>query len=212
MITVVPAILEKTFEDIQEKVRRIKPYLNFVQLDVMDNQFVPNETFRDPKKIAELDIEMEVHLMITKPFLFVPQWLLPNVKRVIVHYEAAESNMDLVIGLIKNAGKEVGVAINPETSTYEIKDYLDKIDMVVVMGVDPGFSGQQFHRDVLEKIKEVKKWKPEMIVEVDGGVNNQTRNMIVDAGADVLGAASALWNAPDLEVAIQELREGVKRQ
>lgn len=206
MLTVVPAILEKKFADIEEKVERIKPYADFVQLDVMDGVFVPNETFRNPRKIAELDIEMEVHLMIEKPALFMPQWLLPNVRRVIVHYEAAESTMESVIELIRRAGKEVAIALNPETSTYCVKAFLDAIDMVVVMGVEPGFSGQVFHKDVLEKIKELKKWKPSMLVEVDGGVNLQTRDRIVDAGADVLAAASAIWNAEDIGEVMRQLQ------
>lgn len=210
MIEVVPAILEQTWPEIQKKVDMIRPYSKFIQLDVMDGVFVPNQTFRDTAKIAELDIEMEVHLMITKPSLYIQQWDLPNVKRIIFHYEAID-NMEQLIDQIRRAGKEVAVAINPETSTYEIRDYLADLDMVVVMGVEPGFSGQTFHKDVLEKIKELKQARPDLLVEVDGGVNDMTRDMIVNAGADMLAAASFLWNAEDLTEAIRVLQEGRPR-
>lgn len=188
----------------QEKARRIKRYSDFIQLDVMDGEFVPNTTFSDTAKLATLDLTMELHMMIERPALHLQKWLLPNVSRVIVHYEA-EGNLDEVIDLIRKAGKEVGVAINPPTSTHELRPYLDKLDLVLVMGVNPGFSGQAFNRDVLEKIKELKKLKPDLLIEVDGGVNLKTRDQIVAAGTDILAAASAIWEAPDIGEAIAAL-------
>lgn len=205
MPQVVPAILEASFEEVSEKVQRIKPHADFVQLDVMDGVFVGNTTFNDPNRIEELDIDMEVHLMIDKPSLFIPKWTKnSNVKRVIIHFEAT-NNLRVDCDLIKSAGKEVGLAINPETSTYEIKEYLDVVDMVVIMGVDPGFSGQDFHKDVLEKIKEVKKWSPDTLVEVDGGINDYTKKLCAEAGADIIASASYIWNADNIEHAIAEL-------
>ncbi len=205
MIEVVPAILEKTFEDVQKKVQLIKPLTNFIQLDVMDGVFVPNTTFNNPEQAATLDIEMELHLMIEKPILFIQKWALPNVRRMIVHYEAT-ANLGQIIKHVKDAGKEVAVAINPSTSTFDIKEYLTDLDMVLVMGVEPGFSGQKFHYDVLEKIKELKKERPDLLIEVDGGVNERTRDKIVEAGTDILAAASYLWNAENLEGAIATLK------
>ncbi|MBI2411306.1 MAG: hypothetical protein HYV32_05435 [Candidatus Kerfeldbacteria bacterium] len=205
MLQVVPAILEKSFNEMVEKVARVKPYTNFLQIDIMDNTFVPNETFRDAARIATLDATLEIHLMIDKPALYFQQWALPNVQRLIVHFETI-GNMEHDIALMRTSGKEIGLAINPETLTYEIKDYLDMVDMVVVMGVDPGFSGQQFQKDVLEKVKEMKKWKPELLVEVDGGVNMYNRDMIEAAGATHIGAASALWKAEDLGTAWKALQ------
>lgn len=205
MVQVIPAVLEKTLEDIREKVERIRPYTDIIQLDVMDGMFVPNTTYNTPSALADLPITMEVHLMIQRPVLFVNSWALPNVKRLIVHYEAVD-NMEHLIQHMRNTGKEVGIAINPHTSTFELKPYINDIDLVLVMGVEPGFSGQNFQYDVLEKIKEVKKLRPEVLVEVDGGVNSNNRNAIVEAGADILAAASAVWKAEDLGKAIQELK------
>jgi len=205
MTKIIPAILEKTLEEIQEKVQRIKPFTEMIQLDVMDGSFVPNTTFQNPAQLADLPIDMEVHLMIQRPVLFVNSWALPNVKRLIVHYEAVD-NMPHLIQHIRTLGKQVGVAINPHTSTFELKEIIQDIDLVVVMGVEPGFSGQAFQYDVLEKIKEVKKLRPDVLVEVDGGVNDSNAKDIVEAGADILAAASFLWKAPDLAEAIGQLQ------
>jgi ribulose-phosphate 3-epimerase len=122
-----------------------------------------------------------------------------------VHFEAVD-NMEHMIEHMRNTGKEVGVAINPHTSTFELKPFINDIDLVLVMGVEPGFSGQNFQYDVLEKIKEVKKLRPDVLVEVDGGVNANNRNAIVEAGADILAAASAVWKADDLGAALTELK------
>ncbi|MCW1929927.1 MAG: ribulose-phosphate 3-epimerase [Candidatus Kerfeldbacteria bacterium] len=210
MIQVVPAILEKTEEAIREKVSLLKGIADFVQLDVMDGQFVSNTTFLDASRLADLPVTMEVHLMIERPVFHLDAWALPNVSRMIVHYEALD-NVSHTISHIRKLGKQVGIAINPGTSTFDIKEYLNDLDLVVVMGVEPGFSGQQFQRDVLEKVKEIKKIRPDMLIEVDGGVNSYTRNNIVNAGADILAAASFLWKAPDLKQAIADLRDGIQK-
>src|SRR3989339_652008 len=194
MIEIIPAILEPTLEAIQEKVQRIQPYTQRVQLDVMDGAFVPNQSFCQPAPLAELDIQIEVHLMIEKPSLFISQWALPNVFRLIVHYEAM-GNVANEIALLRQTGKEVAIALNPETSTYEIKEHLPDIDMVLIMGVEPGFQGQAFQRDVLEKVKEIKKWEPTMKVAVDGGVTIENARYIMAAGTDVLVVGSAIWKS-----------------
>lgn len=205
MLTVVPAILEKTLPDIRAKVERIRPYAPFVQLDVMDGEFVPNITFRDPSLLADLPITMEAHLMIAHPELQVRSWALPNISRLIVHVEAVQ-NMEVMMQELRATGKEIGIALNPGTSTYTLHDIIHDIDMVVVMGVEPGFSGQKFIKDVLEKIKELKRMRPKLLVEVDGGVSEQTAPMIVQAGCDILAAASFLWNSVDLGAALEHLR------
>lgn len=206
MIQVIPAILEERLDDIKQKVERIRPYTDIIQLDVMDGEFVPNETFyRSPRLLADLPITMEVHLMIERPSLFLRQWALPNVKRLIVHEEAV-SNMAECMHIVRDAGKEFAVAINPETSTFVLKEYINELDMVLIMGVNPGFSGQQFQKDVLEKIKEVKHMRPDVLVEVDGGVSVENRDMIVEAGVDILAAATAIWKSPDIGKTIAELR------
>ncbi|MFH1426820.1 MAG: ribulose-phosphate 3-epimerase [Candidatus Kerfeldbacteria bacterium] len=204
-IEVIPAVLEQTWEGIQDKVKRIKPYAPMIQLDVMDGVFVPNVTFNDTQKIKTLDINLELHLMIEKPDLAIQRWFLPNVKRIIVHYEAA-GNLQHIVKQIHDAGIEAGVAINPETSTFDLRDIINNIEMVLVMGVNPGFSGQSFQYDVLEKIKELKKERSELLVGVDGGVSDATSKKIIEAGADMLSTASYIWNAKDPQQAIDRLK------
>lgn len=205
MTQVVPAILEQSLDEIRAKVDIIKEYTDFVQLDVMDNVFVPNETFRDPSQLGDLDIGMELHLMIDKPSFHVNAWALPNVTRMIVHQEAA-INLPQLVKLVKGAGKEIGVAINPDTSTHTLKEVINDLDVVLVMGVEPGFSGQDFHNDILEKIREVKNMRPDVLVEVDGGVNAETAPRIVAAGCDILAAASFIWKADNIATAIDTLK------
>lgn len=205
MIQVIPAILEQTLEDIKKKVKRIRPLSGMIQLDVMDGEFVPNTTFQEAHLLATLPIDMEVHLMIERPILALHQWALPNVRRLIIHQEAAQ-NMAECITIAHGLGKALAVALNPETSTFTVKDYINKIDMIVMMGVNPGFSGQQFQKDILEKIKEVKHMRPDLLVEVDGGVNMENRDMIVAAGADILAAATAIWKSKDIAKTITALR------
>ena len=208
---VIPAVLEKDFDEIIKKIELIRPYTDIIQLDVMDGAFVPNTTFNDTFKLATLDINMELHLMIEKPAFYISKWAMANVKRMIVHYEAA-SNIGHVIDLIERAEKEVGVALNAETPSHVLEDHIDRIDMVLIMGVHPGFSGQDFIRDVLEKIREIKKMRPGVLVAVDGGVNMRTRKSILEAGADILSANSAIWKADDIGQAMKVMTEGPQPQ
>jgi len=196
MPKIVPAILEKDLASIKAKVKLVKPYVDLIQLDVMDGEFVPNVTYNDPEGIAELGVKVEPHLMVMHPEFCIAKWNLPNVETIFVHIEAA-TNLAEIIRLIKAAGKRVGVAINPTTSTYDLDDYLTQIDCVMVMGVSPGFSGQGFQYDALEKIKHFKKIRPELLIAVDGGVNFDTKDQILAAGADILAVNSVLFAHPE---------------
>lgn len=211
-IQVIPAVLEQELSEIKSKVKAANGIAPLLQLDVMDGHFVPNRTYDNTTELAKLDTTWELHLMIQHPELAISKWNLPNVQRMIVHKEAV-NNTQHVIDLIRKAGKEVGIAINPETSTHELREYIDQIDLVLVMGVNPGWSGQEFHRDVLEKIRELKRMRSELLVAVDGGVNMRTRNAIVEAGADILCAYSAVWQAEGGPAAgIQALQTGKRIQ
>ncbi len=180
-------------------------YVDIVQLDVMDGQFVSNATYNSTEGLEDLGIDIEAHLMISHPEFHISKWSLPCIKRIIVHQEAA-GNLQEIIRLAKKSGQEVGVAINPGTGTNEIEEYLDDLDMVLVMGVTPGFSGQDFNSDVLEKIKHLKKVKPELTIQVDGGVNMKTVSTLKNAGVDVIAANSVLFKDPaNIEYTIKQL-------
>ncbi|MFH1537003.1 MAG: ribulose-phosphate 3-epimerase [Patescibacteria group bacterium] len=199
-----PAILEENFEEVKKRIEQVRPFVKRVHIDIMDGEFVPNTTFNEPEKLEGIDIEIVPHLMVRHPVFEIKKWDLPNVKEIIVHFEAIQ-NLDEVVSAAKTIDKKIGIAINPSTSTYDIKDNLDKFSMVLVMGVEPGFSGQAFNNDVLEKIRILKEINPDMPVEVDGGVDMTTKDQILRAGADILSANSAIFKADNIEEAIKEL-------
>lgn len=201
-----PAILEDSFEEVKKRAEEVKPYVDKVHLDVMDGEFVPNNTHTDPARIAELDIEVVPHLMVKHPSLHIRKWDIPNVKEIIVHKEAV-GNVDEVVKMARSMGKKLGIAVNPKTSSYEIKEDLGKFSMVLVMGVEPGFAGQAFDGDVLEKIRYLRQLKPDMPIAVDGGVDMARKKQIVSAGANILAANSAIFKAEDIGEAINNLKK-----
>ncbi|MBU0670852.1 ribulose-phosphate 3-epimerase, partial [Patescibacteria group bacterium] len=186
------------------RVEEVKPYVDTIHLDVMDGEFVPNKTFADAGKIKELDIKVVPHLMVRHPMFELKKWDIPNVDTIIIHKEATP-NIDEVKSMFDSMGKKMGIAINPSTSTYDIKEDLDKFDMILVMGVEPGFSGQAFNFDVLEKIKYLRELKPEIDIAVDGGVDMGNKKAIVNAGANILAVNSAIFKAEDIKEAIERL-------
>lgn len=207
MITVLPAILEKDIQSIQRRVDSVVGLVSSVHLDIMDGDFVPNTTVNTPEALASIDwkgLAVSLHLMVKHPELYIRSWALPYVTSMVVHREAV-NNMDSIIQLVHGADKQLSIALNPGTSSYELADYLDQIDQVMIMGVEPGFSAQGFNADVLEKIRLIHQQKPELPIAVDGGVNGSTRQMLVEAGATILCANSFLYKSDDIALAIKQL-------
>lgn len=207
-IKVIPAILAKDFFEFKQKLSKVENSVDFVQIDVMDGRFVPNKTFQDIEKIKEIETKtkFEIHLMVQEPRQEIEKWShLPFCFRIVFHIEA-EPNSEKLIDLVKRYNLEAGIAINPETPLRKIKNILDKLDCVIIMGVNPGFSGQKFQPMILDKIKEIKKIAPSLICEVDGGVNFKNAKKIKEAGADVLVSASAIFEAKDVQRAIERLK------
>lgn len=207
MIKIIPAILENSIEDIKKRVEQVKPYVDLIHLDIMDGQFVPNTTFNDPALLAtkKLGIKYSPHLMIKHPEFFIKKWNLEEVDTIFIHKEAV-TNLNEAIRLIRDTGKKVGVAINPHTSSYDIKEYLDLIDELLVMGVEPGFSSQAFNSDVLAKIVYLKKDKPNLLISVDGGINLESKNKIIRSGANILCVNSFIFKSSDIKSAIESLK------
>ncbi len=209
MNIVLPAILEHDINSIQQRVDAVAGIASEIHLDVMDGEFVPNKTLLDPFELEAIDwkgLKVSLHLMIKNPELYIRKWAFANVSSIIVHREAV-NNMENVIQLVRSQDKQFGVAINPHTPSYAITDYLDQIDLVMIMGVEPGFSAQGFNADVLDKIRFLHAQKPTLPIAVDGGVNLQTKTEIVKAGASILCANSYLFKAPNLIEAYQRLGE-----
>lgn len=211
-VELIPAVLVQSEAEFREKVALIQPHLRTIQLDVMDGQFVNNTTWADAEVVAtmELPLVLEAHLMVERPEEEVGKWINAGAARVFVH---AESPGDVAGALeqLKAAEVEAGLAINPETTVASISDMLPLVDTVLVMGVTPGFSGQAFQPVAIEKVAELKRLRPELRVEVDGGVNMETAPALVAAGADGLIAASALYKAPDFAKAVEEFQKIFQR-
>ena len=183
-----------------------------MHLDVMDGHFVPNITFGAPviktvRKYTEKPFD--VHLMISEPLKYIEDFANAGADIITFHIES-DSDVQETIDKIKACGKKPGLVIKPNTKAEEVFPYLKDLFMVLVMTVEPGFGGQSFMADMLPKVKEIReeanKVNPELLIEVDGGINAETAKLVREAGANVLVAGSAVYGAPDAAAAIQAIR------
>lgn len=207
MIEVLPAILEKSFDDVQEKLARLSGIVERVQLDVADGVFAPETSWRELERLSELGggIKFDLHLMVDKPEQWIERARHPSVFRITFHNEAA-LNPRRAATLIKAAGKEAGAALNLETPVSVLYDIMEQIDLVLLLAVAPGAQGREFNPAVLDKIKELRAYRPTVKIGVDGGVSDTAAPDIIKAGADVLVCGSWLWKQEDLSEAIKKLQ------
>lgn len=207
MVEIIPAIIAKDFKELKEKVERVEPYVKWVHIDVMDGNFVPNFTWNKPEDLKYYDpgVFFEAHLMISEPEKYVEQWIDAGIKRILFHIESTASP-SAVPKLCHERGVEVAVAINPATPLSVTESILEHVDMVLVMGVTPGFGGQEFKPEVLEKIKALRETSPHLTIEVDGGMNPTTARKVVEAGANIIVVGSYIYNNDNIEKTIEELK------
>jgi len=212
-IKIAPSILSADFMRLGEQVKAVEAAgVDRVQIDVMDGRFVPNITFgalavRSLRPLTRLTLE--AHLMVTPPEDFIEAYAEAGADTIIVHQEATP-HLHRAIEQIQAFGKKAGVALNPSTPAGTLSEVLDLVQLVLLMTVNPGFGGQKFIRGTLPKIRQVRDALAERglasEVEVDGGINEQTIPWVTAAGADVLVAGSAVYDAPDgVEAAIARL-------
>lgn len=216
MIKVSPSILSADFANLGHDVEDIKRGgADYVHVDVMDGIFVPNISIGIPvvKSLRKAtDMFLDVHLMIDRPHRYVADFCKAGADLVVFHVEADQPQDILqAISLVKEQGKKVGLSVKPKTPAAVLLPYIELLDLVLVMTVEPGFGGQSFMHDQLPKITELRHmidtYNPACELEVDGGVDPVTAPLCKQAGANVLVAGNAVFNKPDRAEAIRLIRE-----
>ena len=213
-IKIAPSILSADFSKMGEEVQSLEANgADVVHCDVMDGVFVNNITFgikmvEDLRKITSLPLDC--HLMIVHPEKYVERFAKAGADIITVHYEACQDNLKEVLLQIKATGVKCGAVINPDTPVEKIADVIPLCDMVLVMSVFPGFGGQKFIPESLEKLREVKRIADasgkEIDIEIDGGVSAENVALVKEAGANVIVAGSAVFKAADRKAIIQALK------
>lgn len=212
-VEVIPAILAYDRRELLDRIRRVKPYVKTIQLDVMDGVFVPNLTMplRDMNGLPD-GVEYEFHWMVLQPDRCISE--IKGKHTHIVHYEVliqGKDTFEKVSEAVKKSGGRLGIAINPETSVKEAFPLLNKVDYILVMSVRPGFSGQKYLPSAEGKLSELRKLFKDKDLEVDGGLNKETAYKAAMAGANKIAAASAIFSALDVKGAVKELTEHAEK-
>lgn len=212
-VLIAPSILSADFAAMGEAVKNLKKWnADWVHCDVMDGEFVPNITFGMPMVEAlrrNTDMFLDVHLMIVKPERYVERFVKAGADLVTFHPEASEDPFG-TIEKIKAMGAKAGIVLNPDIPCNVAKDFVGKVDLIMLMGVFPGFGGQKFIPEVMEKISELKEMTKgtDVLVELDGGVTLENAPEMVKRGLDVMVAGNAVFKAADPARAIECLKAG----
>ena len=215
MIRVSPSILAADFANLEREIGTIKQAgAEYVHIDVMDGLFVPNISIGLPvlsciRKVT--DLTLDVHLMIDRPVRYVEQFCDAGADIVTCHVEAdTEENLHEALRRIHAKGKKAGVVVKPKTPAASVLPFINEVELILVMTVEPGFGGQKFMADMMPKVQTIRGYidamNPACELEVDGGVAPDTCQTCIDAGANVLVAGSAVYKAEDIPARIKELR------
>ena len=210
-IKIAPSILSAKKEKLQEEVNEIENVADLIHVDIMDGKFVPPTTFR-PEEIKAVNSKLpkDVHLMVEHPIKegFIDDYADAGAAIITIH-EECKDDIGEAFKLIRSKGIKVGISINPPSPLEKIKKYIDDVDMILIMSVNPGYAGQKFISDVLPKVEELRKLKPDLDIEIDGGITKDTIGQAAKAGANVFVAGSAVFGKEDRAAEIKKLREAI---
>ena len=204
---IAPSILSSDFARLNEEIESIKN-CDMVHIDVMDGHFVPNLTFGAPvvkciRKYTELFFDC--HLMISNPLKYAKDFASAGADLITFHYESDDDPKE-VIDEIKRLGCKVGISVKPKTNVEEIYPYLDDVDLVLIMSVEPGFGGQSFMPEVLDKVVKLKRLNKKFVIEIDGGIDDKTIHQAKEAGVDICVAGSYIFKQKNRIETIKNLK------
>ncbi len=211
---IIPSILVNTKKEFELKLAQVESLVDRVHLDIADGIFVPSTTIQGYSELADLDtsVSIGVHLMVSKPENHVANWINTIADQVIFHIEATDDPEE-VIDMLKEGDISVGIALNPSSPTDELEKYIDDIDLVHFMSVEPGFYGGEFVPDVIEKIKDFHFMYPDVQLQVDGGVTSDNIAQLKEVGITLFIVGSYIFDNKKLRVkeSIEELRKAIKQ-
>ena len=210
-IKIAPSILSADMSKINQEIKEIEKYADLIHVDIMDGIFVPPVTIDAGfvKKI-KTKIPLDVHLMVHEPSnSYIKDFIDANACSITIHEEACKNPEDQ-INFIKKHNVKAGISIKPKTPLYKIKKYISMVDMVLIMTVEPGWAGQKFIDSAMLKVKELRNMKPNLDIEVDGGINNYTARIAYEAGANVFVAGNSIFGEKDRTAAIKRILSSLR--
>lgn len=206
---IIPAVIAKTQDELDDKIKKVKDYVEIIQLDIMDGKFVSNTSIDFDFKLPETNCRFEAHLMIKEPEKWIEKHY-SKVDTILAHFESC-GDPSYVIDLVRNKKRKVGFVLNPETPVESIEQFLDDIDQILIMTVNPGFYGSPFLPEMLDKISILRKLRTDLDIEVDGGITDKTIKSVDKAGANMFVSGSYIMKSDNVKKAVETLRNIVER-